>query len=82
MAKNKEYLWEIFWGGDNLEGITYFSVLLGAEGLFLHILPEMSSIVMQQLNFISFVFWYILRKAFSNEAISKQGKHAAEAEIK
>lgn len=81
MAKNKEYLCEN-WGGDNLEDTTYFSALLGAEGSFLHLIPEMSSIVIQQLNFISFVFWYILRKAFGNEAIFKEWKHAAEAEIK
>lgn len=80
-GKEKEWLWEN-WGGDNLEDTTYFSVLLGAEGLFLHILPEMFSIGIQQLNFISFVFWYILRKAFGNEAIFKQLKHTTEAEIK
>lgn len=54
MSKNKEHVCENC-GGDN-QDTTYHSILLGAEGLFLHILPEMSSIVIQQLNFISFVF--------------------------
>lgn len=41
MAKNKECLWKD-WGCENLEDITSLSTFLGAEGIILHILPEMS----------------------------------------